>query len=93
MSVKIKLHVKEHCIECAAKRELNELMHECFSQSSVSKDIEEKIELIRRFLTESDFPKLRGSDERLSGLIESSVCIYMDENDQLKIEITGLKRQ
>lgn len=93
MSVRIKFHLKEHCIECAAKRELNNLMNECFSQSSVSKDIEEKIELVRRFLTESDFPKLRGSDERLSGIIESSVCIYMDENDQLKVEITDLEGQ
>ncbi len=91
MSVKIKLHVKDHCIECAAKRELNDLMHAYFSKSDTSKDTEEKIELIRRFLTESDFPKLRGSDERLAGIKESSVCIYTDENNELKVEITELE--
>ena len=91
MSARIKFHLKGHCIECAAKRELKDLMNECFSKSSVSKEIEEKIELVRRFLTESDFEKLRGTDERLSGIIESSVCIYMDEKNQLKVEITDMK--
>ena len=91
MSARIKFHLKGHCIECAAKRELKDLMNECFSKSSVSKEIEEKIELVRRFLTESDFEKLRGTDERLSGIIESSVCIYMDEKNQLKVKITDMK--
>ena len=91
MSARIKFHLKEHCIECAAKRELNDLMNECFSKSTVSKDVEEKIELVRRFLTESDFAKLR-SDERLSGIIESFICISTDENNELNMEICETER-
>lgn len=87
MSVMIKFHLKEHCIECAAKRELKALMDSCFENSEISKNIEEKIELVRRFLTESDFVKLR-TDERLSGLVESFVYISTGENNEVKIEIT-----
>ena len=91
MSVMIKFHLKEHCIECAAKRELKALMDSCFENSEISKNIEEKIELVRRFLTESDFAKLR-SDERLSGIIESFICISTDENNELNIEISEAER-
>jgi hypothetical protein len=92
MTAILKFHLKEHCIECAAKRELKALMNLCFENSGISQEIEDNIELVRRFLNESDFTKLR-ADERLSGLVESFVYISTDENNEVKIEITSAEQQ
>lgn len=40
----------------------------------------EKVELIQKFLLKYNFQKLRASDERLSGSIDSEVVIFRDKN-------------
>ncbi len=76
----IQLHLKGHCIETAAKNEFHRLMDDYFTSSGDRVDpfIEEKLELLREFLDESDFPGLRASDERLAGVREGTVQIVRD---------------
>ena len=86
MKNKVKLSIRGHCIETAAKNEFKRYMDSYFSSSDVSKEDEEKIQLLSDFLTTSDFSALRAQDDRLSGEVESDVTIYRDENNNIKIE-------
>jgi hypothetical protein len=81
----VKLHLKDHCIETEAKRELRRLMNIFFESDNPPEDLIESIDILEKFLTRSDFPSLRSSDMRLSGDIESIVCITRDEEDNLRV--------
>ena len=83
----IVLNLDQHCIETEAKNEFRRLMDSYFESddSNIGK-IEKNIDLLGRFLAESDFSYLRSSDIRLSGEIKSRVSI--SENDNGKIEIS-----
>jgi len=80
MSDGISLHLDGHCIETEAKRELKRLMDDYFDEKGDPGELEVKIELLREFLTGSDFSMLRSSDERLSGSIES-YCTILKNSD------------
>lgn len=80
----IKLHIKDHCIETAAKLEFKKLMDEYFETDNDTGLLEDKIEVLREFIESADFVHLRGSDQRLSGEIETVVYITK-ENDEIKI--------
>lgn len=75
MGVVVSLNIKHHCIETAARMELNRLMETYFKTDDVEGELDGKIELIRDFLEKSDFPGLRSSDPRLSGESESEVIL------------------
>jgi hypothetical protein len=81
----VKLHLKDHCIETEAKRELRRLMNIFFESDNPPADLIESIDILEKFLTRSDFPSLRSSDMRLSGDIESIVCITTDEEDNIRV--------
>jgi hypothetical protein len=81
----VKLHLKDHCIETEAKRELRRLMNIFFESDNPPADLIESIDILEKFLTRSDFPSLRSSDIRLSGDIESIVCITTDEEDNIRV--------
>ena len=80
----VKLHIKDHCIETAAKQEFKRLMDNYFESDNGTDSIEEKIEVLREFIEKADFAKLRGSDPRLAGETESAVYLKK-ENNQIKI--------
>ncbi len=82
----INLFLKDHCIETGAKKELKRLMDQYFEDPDSPDALLEKIELLRRFIEESDFPALRASDERLSGISEATVRISLDETDNFVFE-------
>jgi len=87
--LQVKLHLHDHCIETEAKRELKRLMDLYFESDDESQGIEEQIEILEKFLNRSDFPTLRASDERLSGVVESVVYISVDEDDMVQLQIEG----
>jgi hypothetical protein len=81
MRVIINLHLKDRCIETEARDEYNRLMDTYFMTDDIEGKLDEKIELLRDFLEESDFRKLRSSDSRLSGGKESDVIIKRNERE------------
>jgi len=91
-SVVIKLHLKNHCIETAANKQLKSLTGQYFESSGSDDEILEKIELLQEFIKESDFPGLRAGDERLSGIVELFVNISRDSSNNfiLSVEEPGV---
>ncbi len=81
MSTKITLHLKEHCIEGEAKKAFKSLTDKYLLEETEDKLIEAKIDLLSQFIERKDFLKLRGSDKRLSGEIESTVTIEKNGDD------------
>ncbi len=73
MAPSVTLHLKGHCIETAAKRELKRLMDACFDGEGDISALEQSLELLTEFLSTRDFKALRSSDSRLDGTIESTV--------------------
>jgi len=80
----VKLYIKDHCIETAAKQEFKRLMDNYFESDNETGLIEEKIEILREFIEKADFGQLRGSDPRLAGETESDVYLKK-ENNRIKI--------
>lgn len=86
MAEDIRLHLNGHCIETEAKRELRRLTDDYFDEKGDPGELEERIELLRGFLTGSDFGKLRSSDERLSGTVESYCTIIKNPDGTFSIQ-------
>jgi len=87
MGVVVNLNVKNHCIETAARIELNRLMETYFRTDDVEGELDGKIELIRDFLEKSYFPGLRSSDPRLSGERESEVILSRNGNGAIMLDV------
>lgn len=85
MDDQIKIHLSGHCIETGAKNEFRRLMDEYFDSNDPQAGIENRLELLREFIEKSDFKKLRASDERLSGEIETDVLIQRDVSGKITI--------
>jgi len=87
MGVMVNLSVKNHCIETAARIELNRLMETYFKTDDVEGELDGKIELVRDFLEKSDFPGLRSSDPRLSGERESRVVLTRNGSGAIVLDV------
>ena len=87
MNVTVNLHIRNHCIETEARREFNRLMDTYFNTDDVEGELDQKIELLRDFLENSDFPKLRSSDQRFSGGQESNVVIKRNKRGRIVLEV------
>ena len=53
-----------HCIETAAKREHAEVLKQLLTPGGGSKELQEKLEILRLFLKTMDFKKLRSESEK-----------------------------
>ncbi len=51
-------------------------MDQYFTSDSLISDLPEMIETLRIFIEQSDFAALRASDQRLCGMVESTVVLY-----------------
>ena len=90
MPVHVKLHLKDHCIETAAQRELKRVIDQYFSfNGDLSDEMAGRIELLQEFLMKSDFLKIRSSDERFSGILESYVILRKNKDGEIEIDIVG----
>lgn len=76
----IKLHLKDHCIETAAKKKLRDLTDQYYNTENVPDILLQEIKFLQTFIEKSDFPRLRSEDERLSGTQEIFVRIYMKDD-------------
>lgn len=74
----VKLHLNGHCIETEAKIRFRRLMDQYFTADSPPPDLPEKIETLRIFIEQSDFAALRASDQRLCGMVESTVVLFLN---------------
>lgn len=83
-SITVTLHTGEHCIETSAKIEFRRLTDQLLESDSenIDPELEKKIELLLHFLKNSDFNKLRASDERLSG-VTPGICIIVKNSSGL----------
>lgn len=88
MAEGINLHLVGHCIETEAKNELKRLMDDYFDEKGDMGDLEVKMELLRGFLSDSDFAVLRSSDERLSGLTESRCVVTKNPDGTYSIKFS-----
>ena len=77
----VKLHIKNHCIETSAKQEFKRLMDNYFESDNGTESIEENIEILREFIEKADFARLRSSDPRLTGEVESVVYLNKEDNE------------
>ena len=53
-----------HCIETVAKREYEGTLRQLLAEEEMNKGLEEKAEILRRFLQTADFKKLRAESEK-----------------------------
>ncbi len=87
MGAMVILSVKNHCIETAARMELNRLMETYFKTDDVEGELDGKIELVRDFLEKSDFPGLRSSDPRLSGERDAEVVLSRNGHGTIVLDV------
>ena len=69
-----------HCVETVAKKEHRETMEKLLATGEGSKELQERIELMRIFLETMDFKKLRRESEK--HLIEGrkvKFVVYLEE--------------
>lgn len=69
-----------HCVETVAKKEHRETMEKLLATGERSKELQERIELMRVFLETMDFKKLRRESEK--HLIEGrkvKFIVYLEE--------------
>jgi len=75
----IKLNLKEHCVETAAKKALQEFMSEYLKNGD--EETGKKIEFLREFLMTQDFRKIRAERPELSGGKDVDVLIIKEEKE------------
>lgn len=66
-----------HCVETVAKQEYRRRLQEYLKRGEENPELEEKIELLKRFLETADFHKLRRESEK-----------YLIEGKKVKFIIT-----
>jgi hypothetical protein len=77
----------DHCIETVAKREYAAVLKQLLTPGEESKELEEKLEILRLFLESVDFKNLRSVYERQ--LMEGGrarFVVYLDDG-KLKYEM------
>ncbi|MBN2040457.1 MAG: hypothetical protein JW864_10465 [Spirochaetes bacterium] len=81
--LRIKLHLKNHCIETAAKKKLRSLTDQYYNSNEEPDNLLKEIEFLQGFIEQSNFSKLRSDDERLSGDYEVFVDIFMYKDNYI----------
>lgn len=87
MSTAINIHLKNRCIETESKNLFKKMMDDYFTTDDEVGEFEQKIELLREFIENSDFKSLRASDDRLNGSEESIVMLKKTDNGSIQIDI------
>ena len=85
MTGKSILHLGEHCVETEAKARFRELVNRLLSEEDTTGDLAMELELLRKFIEETDFPALRASDSRLRGEEEAVLCLMEREGGEMEL--------
>jgi len=79
-----------HCIETVAKREHAEVLKQLLTPEGGSKELQEKLEILRLFLETMDFRKLRSESEKQ--LVEGRkvrFVVYLEDGvSKYEIQVT-----
>jgi len=68
-----------HCIETVAKREHTAVSKQLLAPGTVNKELEEKLEILKLFLENTDFKQLRAESERqMTAGKRVKFTIYLD---------------
>lgn len=92
--ISVELHTGSHCIESAAKNEFRKITGMLLENDdeSSSQFLEQQLELLREFITESDFNFLRRSDRVLSGEIPGVCVIKRNMSGLAEIKYIRIKK-
>jgi len=71
----VALDLSKHCIERAARRAYQELLNDILNSSEKRTDQEDALSLLKAFLEETDFPKLRSDHPELAGGVKLMVSL------------------
>jgi len=87
--MEILITLKQHCIKTGAKRRYSKLINQYFSYTlsdHEKMEVEKQIEVLKFFLENADFNKLRGIYPELSGFDELPITLMIQENhSEMKI--------
>ena len=89
--MKIKLNLKNHCVETELKRLYNRNLSQYFKPGSNQKQIEKIIDVIKTILENSNISNLRSKYPELSGISDADILLTTDRQDQVVILINGLE--
>ncbi|MCK5784731.1 MAG: hypothetical protein KAH06_09795 [Desulfobacterales bacterium] len=87
--MEIHLFLKNHCIQTGAKKEYERLLSSYFGNTCSENEksvIEAKIDVLKFFLENADFPFIRGNYQELCGTCELPVRLVVPE-DYSKMKI------
>jgi len=87
MCVTIKLQLNGHCIETAAKEELQKLLDAMFNSQTENQELQDQYQLLYDFIHTADFKQLRVSDEKFTGIVPATCELYRDDNGKPAIRI------
>ena len=71
----IELDLGRHCIETATRRRYNRLLSEYFRGRQGDPELEARLELLQKALTDLDFPSLRAAYKELCGNTAARVVL------------------
>ena len=77
------------CIETLAKRAYEEGLRNCLESTEISKELQERIKLLRLFLESADFSQLRAECERLlsKGMGVKLILRLMNSKPHIKVMV------
>lgn len=89
--MQIRLDLKHHCIQTAAKRRYNQLISEYFKSNPPEniEAIESEISLLKKALETLDFPWLRATYPELRGGGSNEITVATGTGNQITITING----
>ncbi len=88
MPVRVELYLMNgHCIETAAREELQRMMRLILNSESGDEGIRSRYELLLELINTADFIRLRASDERLTGSVPSRCEIYRDKDQKIRVRV------
>lgn len=89
LKMKIKLNLSKHCIQTEAKRLYNQSVSQYFQAAGESRQLEEKIEILKEVLEKCDFPGLRSIYPELAGNYAGKASLTIDSQKRIVILING----
>ena len=82
----VTLHLAGHCIETAARKQMRAWVEHALHSNSASVN-EEILEFLDSFITQTDFPKLRGTRPELDGRTLVSVVVTFDPEESFQVSV------
>ena len=89
--MRIKLDLRNHCIETELKKKHNQAISQYFKKKSPDRHLEQQIENLETALKSLDFGYLRKEFPALAGHHDDEVVILFDKEKEPSIMINGIQ--